>query len=355
MGERPLLRLVEGGLTDLAPEAGRAPDVWVFQADCVQAFANTWVVRGFAPTTISAYSSLLPRVLAHFDRPVWLIEPAEVDAMLHSLLLTGRTASTRRRYLDMLRAFHAFVRLRYTTEIRALYGTTVTDPLDRFNRLRHVWDEPARHLPPAGERLAAFFAFARTRLTITSDYPAAARDYALWRTLYHSAPRLSEALRLELCDVHPELGPFGKLHVRFGKAANASGPRPRWAPMLDGLDQILAWYQSDIRPLFPDTAALFCDPQGQPLKPETVRDRLSRLLDTEPRPEGDRFTPTRPAPRLRNPPLRTGHGPAHRPAAPRTPSHRLNHGLRPSQPHLRRGRLAPRHPHRPGQLTPEPA
>lgn len=100
-----------------------------------------------------------------------------------------------------------------------------------------------------------------------------------------------EALHLELYDVHPELGPSGKLHVRFGKAANASGPRPRWAPMLDGLDQILAWYQSDIRPLFPDTTALFCDAHGQPLKPETVRDRLSRHLDTEARLEGDRFTP----------------------------------------------------------------
>jgi site-specific recombinase XerD len=265
--------------------------VWAFQAGCVQAFAATWVVRGFAPTTIGSYTSLLPRVLAHFDRPVWLIEPTHVDAMLHDLLLAGRAAGTRRGYLDMLRAFHTFVRLRYGSEIRALYGTAVRDPLDRFNRLRHVWDEPSRQLPPTVERLTAFFAFARQRLTVTSDYPAAARDYALLRTLYHSAPRLSEALRFELCDVHPELGPSGKLHVRFGKAANASGPRPRWAPVLDGLDRILTWYQSDIRPLFPDTTALFCDPSGEALKQETVRDRLSRLLDAEDRPASDRFTP----------------------------------------------------------------
>ncbi|MGW4825606.1 tyrosine-type recombinase/integrase [Streptomyces sp. NPDC004227] len=291
MGERPLLRLVEGGLTGLASGAGQAPDVWALQARCAQAFAVTWVVRGFAPTTIGCYTSLLQRVLGHFDRPVWQIEPADVDAMLHRLLLADRAAGTRRRYLDILRAFHAFVRLHYATEIRALYGIAVGNPLDRFNRLRHVWDEPSRQLPPTAERLTAFFAFARARLATTSDYPAAARDYALLRTLYHSAPRVSEAARLDTCDVHPELGPSGKLHVRFGKAANASGPRPRWAPILDGLDQILAWYQSDIRPLFPDTAALFCDAHGHPLKPETVRDRLSRLLQAEGRPEGDRFTP----------------------------------------------------------------
>jgi integrase len=31
---------------------------------------------------------------------------------------------------------------------------------------------------------------------------------------------------------------IGKLHVRFGKGARTSGPRPRWVPMLDGLDLV---------------------------------------------------------------------------------------------------------------------
>jgi integrase/recombinase XerD len=288
---KPFLRLVEGGLCGPAPEAGQVPDVWAFQTHCVQAFASTWTARGFAPTTIGCYTSLLERVLDHYDRPVWQIEPADVDAMLHSLVVAGRAAGTRRQYLQMLRTFHTFIQARYATEIRTLYGTPVANPLDRFNRLRHVFDDTPRTLPPTAERLTAFFAFARQRLTTTSDYPAAARDYALLRTLYHSAPRVSEAIRFDQCDVHPALGPTGKLHVRFGKAANTSGPRPRWAPMLDGLDQILAWYLGDVRPFFPDTAPLFCDAHGQPLKPDTVRDRLSHLLDLEGRPADDRFTP----------------------------------------------------------------
>jgi site-specific recombinase XerD len=284
--------LIEGGLIGLAPGTDQVPDVRAFQARCAQAFASTWVVRGFAETTIGCYAALLERVLDCFDRPVWQIEPADVDAMLRDLLLAGRAAGTRRQYLQMLRAFHGFVQDRYATEIRALYGVSVGDPLDRFNRLRHVCDHTARAvLPPTAERLKAFFAFTRARLATTSDYPAAARDYALLRTLYHSAPRVSEAVRLDQCDVHPELGPSGKLHVRFGKAANASGPRPRWAPMLDGLDRVLAWYRSDVRPFFPDTAPLFCDVQGDALKPEAVRSRLARLLELEGRPESDRFTP----------------------------------------------------------------
>ncbi|MFI9630772.1 tyrosine-type recombinase/integrase [Streptomyces sp. NPDC052042] len=42
---------------------------------------------------------------------------------------------------------------------------------------------------------------------------------------------------------------------------------------------------------FPDTAPLFCNAHGHPLKPDTVRDRLSHLLDLEGRPADDRFTP----------------------------------------------------------------
>jgi len=51
-------------------------------------------------------------------------------------------------------------------------------------------------------------------------------------------------------DVHFGRGPFGKLHVRFGKGAKTSGPRPRWVPMLDGLDLILRWYIEEIRPVW---------------------------------------------------------------------------------------------------------
>ncbi|GHE14562.1 hypothetical protein GCM10010339_85650 [Streptomyces alanosinicus] len=61
--------------------------------------------------------------------------------------------------------------------------------------------------------------------------------------------------------------------------------------MLDGLERILAWYLSDVRPFFPGTAPLFCDARGRALKPETVRDRLARLLDLEGRSGNDRFTP----------------------------------------------------------------
>jgi hypothetical protein len=67
---------------------------------------------------------------------------------------------------------------------------------------------------------------------------------------------------LDRSDAHFGRGPFGKLHVRFGKGAKTSGPRPRWVPMLDGLDLILRWYLDEIRPRMGDGPALFCDEGG---------------------------------------------------------------------------------------------
>ena len=87
--------------------------------------------------------------------------------------------------------------------------------------------------PPTVERVDAFFDFLRERLETARKWAPAARDYALFRTLYHAGLRAQEAAALEIRDVHFNRGPFGKLHVRLGKGARGSGPRPRWVPMLD--------------------------------------------------------------------------------------------------------------------------
>jgi site-specific recombinase XerD len=106
----------------------------------------------------------------------------------------------------------------------------------------------------------------------------------LFRTLYHAGIRCEEAVLLDVPDVHFGRGPFGKLHVRFGKAARTSGPRPRWVPMLDGLDLQLRWFLDDIHGRFPGSAALFCDESGGQLATGTVRNRLRHLMKLEGRP-----------------------------------------------------------------------
>ena len=96
---------------------------------------------------------------------------------------------------------------------------------------------------------------------------------------------------LERPDVHFTRGPFGKLHVRYGKAAHTSGPRPRWVPMLDGLDLVLRCFEQDARGRFPDSSVLFPDESGQALARGTVRNRLRHLMELEGRPASERFSP----------------------------------------------------------------
>lgn len=93
------LSLVNGGLAGLdssLADPAVQTDPWVFQEECARAFAVTWTVRGFAPSTIRCYARLLARVLGCFDRPVWEVGPAEVDAMVRALVVADRAPGTRR-------------------------------------------------------------------------------------------------------------------------------------------------------------------------------------------------------------------------------------------------------------------
>ena len=82
--------------------------------------------------------------------------------------------------------------------------------------------------------MEGFFAFLQERMATARKYAPAGRDYAIFRTLYHAGLRAEEASSSISQDPHFSRGPFGKMHVRFGKGARGSGPRPRWVPMLDG-------------------------------------------------------------------------------------------------------------------------
>jgi hypothetical protein len=66
--------------------------------------------------------------------------------------------------------------------------------------------------------------------------------------------------------------------LRFAKGATGSGPRPRWVPMLDGLDLLLRWFCEDVRGRFPDSPVLLCDESGGRLASGTIRNRLRHLM-----------------------------------------------------------------------------
>nr|WP_240929306.1 tyrosine-type recombinase/integrase [Streptomyces coryli] len=267
-------------------------DPWQFQAACVDAFVASWRVRGFSPVTIDNDIGLLERTLKALGRPAWEVTPEDVDRVVGDLAVQGRKTSTRREYVQIFKGFHRFLQARKAAEIEAAFGVRLVCPIDDFNASRHVGDDsPALLPPPTPERVEEFFAFMKQRIATARKYGPAARDYAMFRTLYHAGLRSEEASLLEKPDLHFVRGPFGKLHVRFGKGAHTSGPRPRWVPMLDGLDLVLRWFLDDVRPKFPDSPVLFADESGGPLHRGTIRNRLRYLMELEGQPTNERFSP----------------------------------------------------------------
>jgi site-specific recombinase XerD len=252
----------------------------------------SWVARGYSAVTIENATGVLERMLAALGCPAWEAAREDIDRVVGAFAEKGMAASTRRGYVQAFKGFHGFLVARKAVEIEAAFGVRLEDPVDRFNASRHVAnDSPSTKAPPTPERMEAFFDFLKDRIASARKYGSAGRDYALFRTLYHAGLRADEAATLELADLHFGRGPFGKIHVRFGKGAKTSGPRPRWVPMLDQLDLILRWFVEDVRPRFPESNALFCDEGGGPIHRGTIRNRLRYLLEAEGQGPEERFSP----------------------------------------------------------------
>lgn len=282
------LRVITGGVAAVPVQA----EPWEFQALCAEAFVASWRARGFSPVTIDNDIGLLERTLNALGRPAWEVTPEDIDRVVGGLAVAGRAASTRREYVQIFKAFHRFLQVRKAAEIEAAFGVRLVCPVDEFNASRHVGDDSPQTLaPPTPERVAEFFEFLKARIATARKYAPAARDYAMFRTLYHAGLRSEESSMLDVPDVHFARGPFGKLHVRFGKAAHTSGPRPRWVPMLDSLDLVLHWFLDDVRGRFPDSPVLFADESGGRLHRGTIRNRLRRLMQLEGHPEQEWFSP----------------------------------------------------------------
>jgi integrase/recombinase XerD len=251
------------------------------------------VARGFSPLTIEDDAAVLSRFLVVASKPAWELTASDIDVVMAEFAGRGVGVQTRRNYASTFRQFFAYLEARHASEIAERFGVRLANPLDHLHAGRHVSnDSPEVRPPPTPERMDAFFEFLRERLGSARKWASAARDYALFRTLYHAGLRSSEAASLEVRDLHFDRGPFGKMHVRLGKAANGSGPRPRWVPMLDDLGLILRWFLAEPRPRFRgDGVIVFCDQAGGQLHSGTIRNRLSRLLDVEGGPAHERFTP----------------------------------------------------------------
>jgi site-specific recombinase XerD len=157
--------------------------------------------------------------------------------------------STRAGKAGTLALFYEFVISRYQGDIHALTGVVVGQPIDEFNRQSGASLGKVR-VPPSETEVEELFVRWRGSVTEARKYLPAARDYfaaSLWRRL---GLRINETVMLDIRDWRPDLGEFGKLHVRHGKGSKGRGPKARLVPAINGADRLIDWWLAEVRHQF---------------------------------------------------------------------------------------------------------
>lgn len=215
-----------------------------FATDVLAGFVLARASAGLADGTIRSDVGHLEQVREWFGRPLWEMDPTDVDAYFGKVL-RGAAKGTRLARAQALSTFFAFLELRHQAEIHALTGRVVECPIDEMNKPRGR-KQAALRIPPTEAEVARLFAGWREELASCRKFAPTARNYVAARLMSEVGLRVNEVRSLDLADVKWELGRFGKLHVRVGKGARGSGPRERMVPLINGADRTLRWFIEDV-------------------------------------------------------------------------------------------------------------
>lgn len=223
----------------------------------------------------------------------WEVTEEHVTAWQEKLMEGGLAVATRRAYLGYVRVFYEYLRdhpyvpltqaelLANVTPLglQVKYGRAIIQPVSPWVSVTYSHDASTARYLPSREELRGFFAWLRQRIETARKPLPLARDYALYRLLYHSGLRANELAHLRVRDVRFE---GYTIEVRAGKGTNGSGPRSRWVPMLYGIDKVLRIYIKEVRSKLDPTAnkqgALFVAEGGGAIQYTTIRNRLGLLI-----------------------------------------------------------------------------
>ena len=178
--------------------------------------------------------SVVFEFIRFLGRPVWTAGPEDADRFLAHSARSGPGQLDGAAQGVGAGAVLRFLVARYQGDIHALTGHVVEQLIDEYNRPAKA-DYGALRDPAVGRRRSTqlFARVARVRCPTARKYLPAARDYlaaSLWRRV---GLRISETVMLDIRDWRPDLGEYGKLHVRFGKGSRGRGPKTRLVPAIN--------------------------------------------------------------------------------------------------------------------------
>jgi integrase len=260
-----------------SPRALRtAGDVEDFEQEIVDQYALAMAAAGLSDGHVANTRSVIVQLARSLAGPLWSATCEDADRFLADQRRAGRSVSTRAGKAGVLALFFEFVIGRYQGDIHALCGIVVEQPIDEFNRQSGASLGRVR-VPPSDAEVEELFVGWRRSVPEARKYLPAARDYfaaSLWRRL---GLRINETAMLDIRDWRPDLGGFGKLHVRHGKGSRGRGPKARLVPAINGADTLIDWWLAEVRHQFGDD---WSDPDAPMLPSERHdpdRDRCRRV------------------------------------------------------------------------------
>ncbi|MEU0844011.1 tyrosine-type recombinase/integrase [Streptomyces sp. NPDC005962] len=247
-------------------------DVEDFEQEIVDQYALAMAAAGLTDGHVGNARTAVIDFARSLPGPIWSASCDDADRFLADLRQVGRAANTRAGKAGMVAQFYDFVISRYQGDIHAQTGYVIEQPIDEFNR------PPGRaqgeiRIPPSNAEVEVLFSQWRSSIPDARKYLPAARNYfaaSLWRRL---GLRIGESVGLDIRDWHPDLGEFGKLHVRYGKGSRGRGHKSRLVPAINGADRLIDWWLAEVRHQFgPD----WSDPDAPMLPSERFDRELNR-------------------------------------------------------------------------------
>lgn len=250
--------------------------------------------RGLAYSTVRDRLGVVRRFLSYTNEFPWNWTPTHVDEWMVTLVSEHhRSKSTIRNYQDAVKSFCDYlVRPEYhwSAECEERFGTHPSQICFEWNTLAHLTDYEGNsdRRPMTRAELQRFFDYADDQVdTATRRHRkgalAAYRDATLFKVIYAYGLRCAETSKLDVTDWYrnpkaPQLGRYGNLEVRWGKASKGSPPRRRtvhtvmpW--IVDALDD----YLTNVRPRygFSDHAAVWLTERGGRVTPRHIEQRFA--------------------------------------------------------------------------------
>jgi integrase/recombinase XerC len=250
--------------------------------------------RLLADTTVVWRERIVRRFAEFTDGFPWAWTAGDIEDWTSGLQSgRGHSHATIRAYQGAVACFLDYVvdsRYGWASECEARFGTHPVQICHEWNTAVHVADYEGRpgRRPFTRAELQELFDFADARVAAVRQagrkgWLAAFRDATLFKVTYAWGLRRREAAMLDVADFTtnpavPELGRFGTLAVRYGKAMRGSPPRRRQvATVMPWAAEVVEEYVTEVRPCYgaADHPALWLTERGERISVRQVDERFA--------------------------------------------------------------------------------